>query len=164
MGTGQMFLTMGAMLLLSLVIIRTNNTFLTTGDVMLNTQFGVQAVSLATSMIEEATSKSFDNYTDTNYVTSTGGLTSKNNLGKESGEAYPDFNDFDDYNNLVKVDNTLPSATFTVRCKVCYINPSNPDVASSSVTWHKKITVTVSSRSMQDSVTLSSVFSYWFFR
>lgn len=164
MNSGQLFLTIGGMFLLSLLVLRMNTTFMSTGDVMYSTKYGVLAVSLGTSMIEEANAKSFDCNTDTNSVSTLTSITDPLSLGPEAGETVSTYNDFDDYNNYERVDSTMPSAVFRIRCKVGYINPSNPDVFVNQKTWHKKIQVTVTSASMQDTVRLSSVFSYWFFR
>lgn len=141
-----------------------NTTFMSTGDVMYNTKYGVLAVSLGTSMIEEANSKSFDCNTDTNYVSTLDSVTAVTDLGPEAGETFSNFNDFDDFNNYEKIDTTMPSAKFKIQCKVGYVDPGNPDVFVNKKTWHKLIKVTVTSPSMQDTVRLSSVFSYWFFR
>lgn len=164
MGTGQMFLTLGGMFLLSLLIVRTNNTFLTTGDVMYNTKFGVLAISLGTSMIEEASSKAFDATTDTMNVTSLNTLTAPSGLGPASGETHDMFNDFDDYNNYIKIDTSMPAATFKVSCKVGYVEPTAPNNFVNYRTWHKKIVVTVTSPSMDDTIRVAQVYSYWFFR
>ncbi|MDP4174030.1 MAG: hypothetical protein Q8933_08695 [Bacteroidota bacterium] len=164
MNTGQLLLTLGGMFLLSMVILRTNTTFLSTGNVMYNTKFGVLATSLGTSMIEEANSKAFDAATDTNSVSSLTSLTSPSGLGPAWGEVYPNFNDFDDYNNYTRIDSTMPSAVFKITCKVGYVLPTNPDVFVNQKTWNKRILVTVTSPSMNDTVRMSSVFSYWFFR
>ncbi len=167
MNTGQMLITMGAIVLLSLVILRINNVFFHTSSVMLDTKFGVMAVSLGTSIIEEATSKAFDAATDTNTVSSLSSLTDPNSLGHGSWEVYPDYNDFDDYNGFTKStegDSTFQSAVFNISCKVVYVDPSNPDVKSSVRTWHKKLTVTITSPSMLDTVRLNTIFSYWYFR
>jgi len=161
MNTGQMLITMAALMLLSLVVLRVNKGFLSTNTVMMESKFGVLGVSLATSMIEEANGKAFDQNTDSNTVTSTTMLSS---LGPESGEVYPNYNDFDDFNGLVKIDSTLPSAIFKIACNVDYVNPANPEVASGSKTWHKKITVTVTSESMEDTVKMSTIYSYFYFR
>ncbi|MDX1700069.1 MAG: hypothetical protein R3250_05590, partial [Melioribacteraceae bacterium] len=62
------------------------------------------------------------------------------------------------------------SAEFNLKSTVEYVKPNNPDVISSTPTWHKKITVYITSNSLineegvQDTVVLSSVFSYWHFR
>ncbi|MGE5432256.1 MAG: hypothetical protein ACM3QX_14335 [Syntrophomonadaceae bacterium] len=164
MNSGQLFLTIGGMFLLSMLVLRMNTTFMSTGDVMYNTKYGVLAVSLGTSMIEEANSKSFDCNTDTNSVSALTQITEPVSLGPEAGETSETFDDFDDYNNYLRVDSTMPSAVFTIRCKVGYVDPANPDVFVNQKTWHKRIQVTVTSPSMQDTVRLSSIFSYWFFR
>lgn len=167
MNSGQMLITIAALMLLSLVILRVNNSFFSTSSVMLDTKFGVLAVSLATSIIEEANSKAFDKATDTTSVSVTTSLTPVASLGPETGESYPHFNDFDDFNGYSRStvgDTTFQSAVFNANSVVRYINPSNPNINAGSPTWHKKIIVTVTSPSMADTIRLSSIFSYWYFR
>jgi hypothetical protein len=167
MNTGQLMITVGALMLLSLVILRVNNSFLSTSTVLLNSKFGVLAVSLGTSIIEEANSKAFDEVTDTVSISSVSSLSAVTSLGPESGEVYPNYNDFDDFNGYTRTtagDSTFQSAVFNVNCNVRYILPSDPNVSTSAKTWHKRITVTVSSPSMVDTVRLYSIFSYWYFR
>lgn len=183
MNTGQMLITIGALVLLSLVIMRVNNGFLSTGTFVMETKFNVMAVSLGTSLIEEATSKAFDEATDTTSVTTTTPLKAYNMLGPESGENYANYDDFDDYNNYnrlvlsdttltvpsgvetVLVDSTFRSANFRLDCLVDYVTVSSNTVTStSSKTWHKRLRVTVTSPSMRDTVRMQTVFSYWYFR
>lgn len=156
-----MLITIAALMLLSVVILRVNNNFLNTNVVLMENKFGVLAVSLATSVLEEAKGKAFDENTDSAAVTS---LNELSTIGPESGEVDPLFNDFDDFNGLVRVDSTLPSAPFTIQCAVNYVSSSNPDGISASKTWHKKMTVVVTSDFMQDTVRLSSIYSYFYFR
>ena len=164
MNTGQTLLTLGAMTLLSLLILRTRNSFLSTSTVMMNSKFSILATSLAQSEIEEIKKKAFDENSVSGPVSSTTDLTNANKLGPESGESYSNFNDVDDFNGYTTVDSTLPSAVFDIRCEVNYVNPDNPDAISHSRTWSKNITVYVTSPSMGDTVKVSSVFSYWVFR
>lgn len=161
MNTGQMLITIGALALLSIVILRVNNNFLSTSTVLMENKFGVLAVSIGTSILEEAKGKSFDHNTDTMAVTSLASLTS---IGPESGEVDPLFNDFDDYDGLVRHDSTMPSAPFKIECDVNFINPDNPDGTTASKTWHKKLTVMVTSDFMTDTIRLSSIYSYFYFR
>ncbi len=100
MNTGQMMITLGAMMLLGTIILKVNAGFLNTNNVLLDSKFGVLAVSIATSVIEEATGKAFDAKTDTNSVNNLTDLTTSASLGHGPGEVYPYFNDFDDYNGL----------------------------------------------------------------
>jgi hypothetical protein len=171
MNTGQLLLTMGAMFILALVVLRVNNTFLSTTDVMSNTKFGVLAVSLGTSIIEEACGKKFDTATDTTSISNVSLLTDPSGLGPKYGEVYPNFNDFDDFNNYTRVDSSMPSAVFSISCKVHYVDITGSNIVEvNKKTWHKKIDVMVTSRSftkssgIQDTVRLSSIFSYWFAR
>ncbi len=168
MNTSQMLITLGALILLSLVILRVNRGFLTTDSVLLDSKIDVLAVSVATSILEEANGKAFDEITDSTSINDVNLLSSV--LGPESGEVYPFFDDFDDYNGFVKIDSTNPIAKFKVICKVNYVNPTNLDDTTTSKTWHKKLTVYVTSPSMlghdhkQDTLKMSSIFSYWYFR
>ncbi len=82
-------------------------------------------------------------------------------MGPDAGQPYDTFNDIDDYNNYTKTDSSMPSAVYNIKCFVTYVNPTNPDVAVSTQTWHKRILVQVTSKSMKDTVRLSQVFSYW---
>ncbi len=168
MNTGQMLITVGAMVLLTLVILRVNNGFLNTNTTMMETKFDVLAVSLGTSMIEEASGKAFDQNTDTSSVSSTSSLSS---IGKDDGEVYPNFNDFDDFDGLVKIvkydssDTTFKSADFNIKCDVGYISPANPEVLKTSPkTWHKRLNVEVTSNSMVDTIRLTTIYSYFYFR
>lgn len=164
MNTGQMMLTLGAMVLLSVLVLRMNNRFASTEDVLNQTKFGVLATSLGTSIIEEASKKAFDAATDGNPITDINLLTDPGSLGPNALEYYPNFNDFDDFNGFEEDITNLPSATFHISCSVIYINPSNPEVNAGVKTWHKKITVTITSPFTKDTVRLSSIYSYWYFR
>ncbi len=183
MNTGQMLITIAALVLLGMVILRVNNGFLNTGTTVMETKFNVMAISLGTSLIEEANSKAFDNATDTTSITTTTPLKAYNQLGAESGESYPNYNDFDDYNNYnrlvladtvlsipsgvetVLVDSTFRSANFRLDCLVDYVTVSSNAITSTiSKTWHKRLRVTVTSPSMRDTVRMQTVFSYWYFR
>lgn len=162
MNTGQMLLTVGALILLSSMVLRFNRSILTSDEVMYNSKFNVLASSLCTSLIEEARGKAYDENTDGNAISKVDELS--NTLGPEFGETYANYNDFDDFDGFVKVDSTMPSAIFYVTSKVTYIEATNPIKITAKKTWHKMITVTVMSSSMKDPVKMSSTYSYWFFR
>ncbi len=167
MNTGQTLMTVGAMLLLSILILRVNNTFLTTSTAFMNTKFDILATSIATSEMEEISKLAFDQYTASNPATSLSQLTAPGNLRTESGENPNDpstFNDIDDYNGYTRIDSTMPSAIFKIRCTVNYVASTTPNVISTSATWNKKITIYVSSISMMDTLKLSTIYSYWYFR
>ncbi|MGB5896031.1 MAG: hypothetical protein WBG58_17785 [Ignavibacteriaceae bacterium] len=164
MNTGQMMLTIGAMVLLATLMLKINTNNLQTDSVRSEAQYGVLATSLITSIIEKAKSLAFDATTDTNAVTSTNELTAVSDLGPATGETYDTFNDFDDFNGYTMADSSMPSAVFDISCEVVYVHPSNIKVTHNLRTWHKKITVQVSSKFMADTIKQSSIYSYWYFR
>lgn len=177
MNTGQMLITIGAMFLLSTVILTVNRGSLSTQTVMIDNRYGIMAVSLATSMIESATNKSFDENSDTLGLTSTNQLTLKNNLGLDAGELISSpgsFDDFDDYNcyKAVAKADTIPivdgleerELIFNTFCEVDYVAANNPENTSALRTWHKRMRVRVFSPGLQDTIKMSTVYSYFFFR
>jgi hypothetical protein len=164
MSSNQMLITIGGMVLLLTVILRVNTNYLESDKVLLNSKFCVLATSLASSIIEEACGKAFDAATDTASVDDLALLTHPYSLGHGYQEAYEDFNDFDDFHKFTKIDTTLPSAVFKITSQVGYIDPANPDEFITSRSWHKKINVKVTSESMTDTVKMSSIYSYWYFR
>jgi hypothetical protein len=183
---GQMMMVLGAMALLSLVVLSANSGLLENTDTTNDSEYGVTQVSLATSLIEEAMSKSFDNNVATTGfapITSPSGFS--NNLGRDGNERYRGtslFNDFDDYNRLFIVYKNSSDATSTpssdyeyaipglrskyyVRVSVGYVDYPNLDVVVNNQTYHKKMTVTVIRQDTQptakDTLTLSAIMSYW---
>ena len=162
----QMILAIAAMMFLAMVIITVNANILTTEEVLYDSNFGILATSIGSSIIEEANKKYFDDLTDTVVASKTQDLASSANLGIESGEDpadYDTWDDFDDFNGYTFVDSSMPSAIFSVECEVVYVDPANPNVASSSQEWSKKLTVKVFSESMTDTIVQSTIFSYWWF-
>jgi len=169
MNSGQMMITMGAMFLLSIIVLSVNNGYLRNDDIVLDSKFDILAISLATSIIEDANGLAFD-------LATTGGTnviyTSQlSTCGPGSGEYYVsrdsnNYNDFDDYNGLhiTYNDSTLESAVFDINCKVGYISDTNPDVFTTSKTWYKRLNVSVTSPSMSDTIRMSTIMSYFYFR
>lgn len=163
----QVLLALGAAILLSLTILVTNRNTLLTEDVLYNSNFVITATSIGTSIIEDATKQKFDEVTDTMAIDKTIPLTTPELLGTEPGEDPSkrlDFDDFDDYNGYTVVDSTMPTAIFNYTCTVEYIDEKDPNVPIKNKSFHKKLTVKVWSESMKDTVTQSTIYSYWYFR
>jgi MSHA pilin protein MshD len=165
MNTGQSLLSLGAMTLVALIVLQVNTGFVMTSSTLLDNKLNILAISLASSIIEEASGKAFDANTIIDAASTSSDLTYPSSLGPGAGETYPNFNDFDDYNGFTITNNHLSSAEFIITSKVNYINSNNPDQSVSVPTWHKKITVYVTSPSMlnadgsQDTIKMTSVFS-----
>lgn len=181
MNTGQMLLTTLAIVLLGTTVITINRASLQHGTILQQTQIGVYAISLATSIIEEASGKAFDQNTDNNVQALPSGMTSAGSLGAESGETTNPpstvlFNDFDDYNNLTKVDTVSGVDMFTTKVKVYYVSDANPNLMVTSPTFFKRMDVIVLPSGLSDTsrlkfglatgdtIKMSYIFSYFNFR
>ena len=189
MNLGQMMFVLAGIVLLGIVILTANNSLLESTDVMNNSEFGITSVSLATSLVEEAMGKMYD---EVIADSTTGALTNPSQLspalGPEGSEKYrsagDNFNDFDDFNNLFlvyKSDNPTDTAStagsdwetivpgirskYFVRTKVVYVPWNNLDGVSAVPTWHKKIIVTVTRPgphpTKADTLVFPAVMSYW---
>ncbi len=166
MNTGQMLLTLGALVLLSLLTLRVNSSQLTTQETMQNSKFGILAVSVASSIMEEASEKAFDENSIEDFVTSLTSLTAKGSFGIESGEnadSSSTFDDFDDFDGYTATITDMPSAIFDVSCTVNYVDPDVAGFTTTSNSWHKQLIVSVTSSSMVDTIKMTKIFSYWKF-
>ena len=171
-----MMLTITGLVLLSTIILRMNSSTHTTSVDLNSNKLNIMAVSLVTSYLEEMKLKAFDENTVDKSIGNETYLTSSAGLGKESSESRTNyksmnatnFDDVDDYNNdsvevqLESVSGFEP-AIFKLKCKVAYFDPSTANTTTSKK-FHKKITVTITSNSLTDPMSLSTVFSYWKFR
>ncbi len=162
-----MLLSLAAMMLLSLVVLRQTGDSLETSDTILQTKVEIMAVSEASSMLERISSLAFDQHTkDSTFTGKLSQLTLPALLGPEGGEdSTQKFNDADDFNGYETVDSTA-LGEFRIRCRVTYADATNPDADYVvSPTWHKKVTVTVwgPRPAMTDSMQYSTIVSYWYF-
>ena len=174
MNLGQMMLVVATLAILGLVTLSANRTILQSNQTQNNSEFGVTAVSLATSVVEEAMGTMFDaaiGDTNVGAVDTVSKLTAPGSLGHSAIESYrksvsgtKDFNDFDDFNNLFLVyKSSNPADTartagsdyefivpgirnkYFVCVIVSYVNIGALNGVSAVRTWHKKMMVTVTS-------------------
>ncbi len=154
-------------MLLGTVILSTNRSLNDSSSVLMNSNIGLEEVSLATSVIEEAEGKAFDQKTDSSVVTSTTQLTPPSQLGQENNDS-TDFDDFDDYNGLnnqgYRQTIAVDSIPYVILTRVCYVSANDPSgPASPTQTWNKRMDVWVWSKLAPDTVKMSTVYSYWNF-
>jgi MSHA pilin protein MshD len=142
---------------------------------MNNSRVDIMGVSLGNSIMEDATSLAFDENTYSAAVTSTNSLTAVASLGLDGSESRTNpagFDDFDDYNgyrttaklDTVVVPGTTRKFIFNTFCAVDYVDPNNPDNVSATRTYHKRIKLRVFTPGMDDTIKLSTIYSYWYFR
>jgi len=74
------------------------------------------------------------------------------------------FDDFDDFDGLIKIDSSMPSAIFKIVCKVNFVNTANLDGISLAKTWHKKLQLFITTQSSMDTIKMETIYSYFFYR
>jgi hypothetical protein len=117
------------------------------------------AFSLADDLLEEIKQKAFDQQTVAFKSISPDALTATANLGKESGEVWPNFNDIDDYNNYTKPVSLPHAEKYTITSKVSYVQASDQNQISSTQTYFKRVELFVDSPYLKHQLKLSYVFT-----
>ena len=165
MNTGQTILTLGSMMLLSILVMNILRMAINYEDIYNETRTMLEATALTSSMIEQASQLPFDEVSWDSTITnkSLADFTAPGNLGSDTGESVDTlYDDFDDYNGYSFIDTTLQSI-YSIVCKVDYINESTPNSASVIKTYYKRLTVTTTNQVTQDSVKLQYIHGYWYF-
>jgi hypothetical protein len=155
----ESFLTIGALLLFSLVSLNFNSTVLSNTTVEVENKVYLTAFSLADDLIEEIKQKAFDAATLDFPTTDPSTLTSAYSLGHGWWETYPDYNDIDDFNGFVQSVSAPHAEGYEITCVVQYVDGDDPDQIVSTQTFYKKVTVTVDSPYMRSPIQLSHIFT-----
>jgi hypothetical protein len=176
MNTGQMLLTLGALALLSLAVLNLN-TSINENDVSLaQNRYRLEALSLITSYIEQAGALYFDEVT-TDTSSAKIKSTFSHVLQTEANDS-GHFDDFDDFNNFVKIDTGLSGVEYKVMFTVQYVQLQADSLKpSTNREWHKLMTISVTdnypgepllyrtfgSEKTRDTLRVSFLNSYWFY-
>jgi hypothetical protein len=181
MGTGQMILTIGAIILLGNIMITTNRAIGKSSDTLLESGYQIASISIATSTLERAQSLPFDENTqDSTWTSSLSGLTPPSSLGQENGDT-ADLDDYDDFNGIshngvhyrLETDTlTAPDSStygiYKIETTVQYVTRRQSDGAfvpsTTSATWAKQLDVYVwnVADSAGTSVHMFDIFCYWY--
>jgi len=160
----QSLTTIGAIALFSLISVRFNSTVLENITVEVENKIYLTAFSLADDLIEEIKQKAFDEETVVFRSINPEELTPSNNFApsfRDPGETSSPttWDDIDDYNGYTKSISLPHAEGFQVTSQVEYVSASNPDLASLTQTFFKRITVRVTSAYLRNPVRLSFVFT-----
>jgi hypothetical protein len=138
---------------LGTLILNENRSNMSTSDTLVDSQLGINAVSIANSYIERISTPSlaFDEYLLSNAVqpSSTDSLAKLSLLtvvpGRESGETSQSlYDDVDDFNGLDTMVTVSRVGSFHVLCRVEYYDPATGSVPGvGNNTWYKRATVMV---------------------
>ncbi|MFC2133392.1 hypothetical protein ACFLTH_02140 [Bacteroidota bacterium] len=170
-----MFLTIGAMTLLSVFLISANRMILDNKMVAAESEYIISAISIGQTLIDEVKTKEFDEAV-------VGGGTIESipelslTLGPEGAEVieFPDtssthaylsktlYDDVDDYNGYFRIVNTKRAEQYKVYAIVDYVKASDPDMIIGARTLCKKISLVIKSPYITQipSVKLSYAFTY----
>ncbi|MFZ0389781.1 MAG: hypothetical protein WAN36_04930 [Calditrichia bacterium] len=162
---GQILITMGALVLLTLVVLNVNKSLNANDEYLNQTRFGLEAVSLGTSIIEQASQLPFDevSWDSTKIEKKVSDFTNPNSLGKDFGETtMASFDDFDDFNAFTRAETTAQNI-YNLKCLVEYVNAGTPNVKSVNRTYCKKLTIAISTPYSPDTLKMGYVHGYWYF-
>jgi hypothetical protein len=176
MHTGQILFTIAALGLLSLAILNLN-TSINQNDVSLaQNRYRLEALSLINSYIEQSSSLYFDEVTTD--TTQEKDISTFSTILQTEPNDSGVFDDFDDYNNITKIDTGLSGVEYRVMFRVDYVTLTGDTVQHSGTRqWHKRMTIYVTdnypgepllyrnsgTEKVRDTLKVSFVNSYWFY-
>jgi hypothetical protein len=139
-------------------------------------RYRLEALSLMNSYIEQATSLYFDEVTtDTLHEKTL--VNFSHTLETETNDSGI-FDDFDDYNNLVRIDTGLSGVEYKVMFQVQYVQLQGETLrVSGNREWHKLMTISVTdnypgepllyrnfgSEKVRDTLQIQYLNSYWYY-
>ncbi len=161
MHSGQNFLVIGSIVLFSMLIIsfyqgenyRTATTIYS--DALLSSS------GIGQSLLSEILMRKFDENTINDTLETPSELTTSGSLGTDSGEsAVISYDDVDDFDGYTQIDSLSILEAFTTNVEVYYVNPSQPDVKTSTRTFYKRIDIGISNSYLTDTTKFYYIISY----
>lgn len=156
----QTMLVLGALAIIGTVSLMVNRTLLDTSAKVTESNVSMTALGIAEALISEAMLRRYDENPN---ATTLALFCPAVSLGPEAGENYPDFDDVDDYKNLLRT-TTINGTVYTIRADVNYVSDTDLKTIQSNPTYSKLLTLKVSStylRAIPDSaVTLNYLAPY----
>lgn len=161
MGSAQLILLAGGLILLGAVSLTIYNSFNNKTDFELQNEAYITAASIGQSMIDKILTKSFDQKTVSHSYTVPDSLTSVGLLGPDAGEtSVTSYNDIDDYKNYVQLDTLSVLGVFRTKIDINYAQKFNPDITSNARTFTKRIDVFVTNTFLKDTLKLNYGVTY----
>jgi len=171
MNTGQMALVIGAFMLFGVVSSNFQRVQFDSANIMGSNSTMQTAITIGRSIIDEISQKPFDACM-VNTTKKVFRLTDLTSCGSGTGEYYPNLNDVDDFDRNT-FSSPAPGSTpsniprclwgtegYTVGIRVQYVVQTSPETTSTSYTWAKRITVTITSEYSEYPLTMSHVVTY----
>jgi hypothetical protein len=166
---------MGAMVLFSLFANNANDGIVRGSTLLTQVEVEYSAIAFGQTIVDEARSRDFDEVTiptdpdEIGIVGNTGllgengypeGFSSPQALGIDTGEIYPNFDDFDDYNALRLVRESA-YGDYAITAIVEYLDEDDFSTVSSSRTNVKRLSVTVDHPNLLNPIIIPYVKTYY---
>lgn len=166
---------MGAMVLFSLFANNANDGIVRGSTLLTQVEVEYSAIAFAQTIIDEARSRPFDAVTvpidpdELGIVGNRGllgpngypqGFTAPQALGRDTGEIYPNFDDFDDYHDLRLVRESA-YGDYSIRAIVEYVDEDDLQTASSARSNIKRLSVTVDHPNLLNPIIIPYVKTYY---
>ncbi len=159
--SSQYLFLIGGLGILTLLMLSFNRFQNVNTTASINNESIISASALAQGLIDEISTRSFDENTVVKGVTSKDSLTLSNSLGSDLGEAsISQFDDIDDFNNYTKTISLARLGTFNLAAKVQYIQNMQQNNVISSRSFSKRIQVNIYSAYLPDTLKLYNIISY----
>ncbi len=161
MGTTQLLLVVGSLILLGMLALMVGRTFTTSAGWDSANQALITGTAIAQSMLEETQLRAFDEKTVNASVKLADSLTSPVNFGPEAGETTSStFDDISDYNGYIRSDTLEGLGVFTTSVAVHYVPTMYGETISWSKTFCKRIDVCTYNKYLADTIKLSYISTY----
>jgi hypothetical protein len=161
MGSIQMFLTIGGLVLLSFLMLMFFSSSEVQYDTKKSNEAAITAIGVAQSLIDEIARKAFDEKTVLVTINKADSLTLGTNFGTDTGETNRLlFDDIDDYHNYTSADTLGGLGVFNYRIRIRYAQKFNPEMLSLARTFTKRADIDVTNSFMQDTLKLTYVYTY----
>lgn len=178
MGSGQIMLTIAALMLLSITILNMNKNLTQVDASLIQNKTRMEALSLISSYVEQTSQYVFDEAVADTMIKNPQlvDFTSPGLLGLESSD-YGVINDFDDFHGLTVSDTGKSGVVFNIHYEVEYVKlDGDKIVKSNSKEYHKRMTISIyddydaallfryeNGARVKDTLRISFVNSFWFY-
>ena len=159
--SNQMLLAILGLALLSIITLTYNQSISSQQTTMFNNEAILTATALAQGMLDEISTRAFDEKTINGGVTSADSLTANGSLGPDTGESsILLYDDIDDFKNYIDTTSLERLGNFNFKVQVGYIQNLNPDTKISTRSFSKRIDVAVHNQYLPDTLKLKTIISY----
>lgn len=160
MNASQLILLFASFIILSGAILLVNKTSLETANERTKAKYQIIAVTEAKNLFEEIKSKIFDEKLLSLATLIRDSLTDQTNFGPD-GEAYPQFDDIDDYHNYIWNVVLSNNIVYQLKVSVSYVREDNPDIISTTPTFYKQVRISCIDQNQSRVFEIKQIFSVW---